>query len=141
MRYFHLAPEKDLSSIYNDGITADNKGEIKIITLREDFLADKFIFDIYAYEILGLDIYCLFQISSDGINSEILDGRIDHLFSDYFKILKQDTIEKRYITPYQSDIKYEGMGLMEGVFPVESQEKFTPDYKQKILEYLKALEA
>ncbi len=140
MRYFHLAPEKDLTSIYNNGITADNKGEIKIIALREDFLMDKFIFDIYAYEVLGLDIYCLFQILSDGINSEILDSQINHLFSDYFKILKQNTIKKRYITPYQSDIKYEGMGLVEGVFPVESQEKFTPDNKQKILEYLKALE-
>jgi hypothetical protein len=31
------------------------------------------------------------------------------------------------------------MGLVAGVFPVENQWKFTPSYKQKILEYFKAL--
>ncbi len=139
MRYFYLAAEKDLNSIYNNGITADNKGEIKIIVLKDDFLMDKTIFDMYAYEVLGLDIYCLFQILESGIRSEILDSNINHLFSDSFKVIKQETIEEKYIAPYESDVNYEGMGLVEGVLPVENPTKFTPSFKQKILEYLKAL--
>lgn len=141
MRYFYLAPEEALNSIYSDGIKADENGEIRIITLKDDFLMDKFIFDVYAYEILELDIYCLFQILDEGIRGELSDGDINHIFSDTFKILKQETIEKKYIAPYGSEAKYEGMGLEEGVLPVENKDKFTAEYKQKILEYLNALDS
>ncbi len=141
MRYFYLAPDEALNSIYTNGIKADEKGEIRIIALKDDFLMDKFVFDVYAYEILNLDVYCLFQILDDGIRGELSDGDINHIFSDTFKILKQETIEKRYIAPHGSESKYEGMGLEEGVFPVENKEKFTPEFKQKILEYLNALDS
>lgn len=141
MRYFYLAPEEALNSIYTNGIKADDKGEIRIITLKDDFLMDKFIFDVYAYEVLNLEVYCLFQVLIIGIRGDLLDGDIDHTFSDAFKILKQETIEKKYIAPYRSESKYEGMGLEEGVFPVESKEKFTPAFKQKILEYMNALDS
>lgn len=141
MRYFYLAPEEALNSIYSDGIKADENGEIRIITLKDDFLMDKFVFDVYAYEVLNLDVYCLFQVLDIGIRGKISGGGIDHIFSDTFKILEQDTIEKKYIAPYSSEAKYEGMGLEVGVFPVENKEKFTPEYKQKILEYLNALDS
>jgi hypothetical protein len=139
MRYFYLASEDQLSSIYTNGIKADEHGEIPIIALNEDFLMDKYIFDVYAYEILRLDIYCLFHILPLGFQGEILDTNIDHIFAGAFKILKQESIERKYIAPYQSLTSYEGMGLVEGVFPVENKDKFTPEYQQKILEYLNAL--
>jgi hypothetical protein len=139
MRYFYLAPEDQLSSIYTTGIKADQHGEIRIITLREDFLMDKYIFDVYAYDVLGLDIYCLFHILPEGCEGEIVDSNINHIFASVFKILKQESIERKYIAPYQSLTSYEGMGLVEGVFPVENKEKFTLLYQQKILEYLKAI--
>lgn len=139
MRYFYLASEDQLSSIYTNGIKADKNGEIKIIALQEDFLMDKYIFDVYAYEVLGLDIYCLFHILPLGFKGKILDSHINHVFASVFKILKQEAIERKYIAPYQSLTNYEGMGLVEGVFPVENKDKFTPQYKQKILEYLIAL--
>jgi hypothetical protein len=140
VRYFYLAPDEELSSIFSSGITANDKGEINIILLKDDFLMDKFIFDVYAYDVLGLDIYCLFQVLYSGINGEITDSDIDHMFSRSFKILKQEKIERLFIAPYKSDTGYEGMGLEEGVFPVENKDKFTPQYKQKILEYLLALD-
>lgn len=140
MRYFYLAPEEEQSSIFTGGITADHRGEIKIIQLKDDFLMDKFIFDMYAFEVLGLDIYCLFQVLYNGISGEITDSDIDHMFSKSFKILKQEKIDRLFIAPYKSDTRYEGMGLEEGMFPVENKDKFTPQYKQKILEYLKALD-
>jgi len=139
MRYFYLASEDQLSSIYTNGIKADKHGEIEIIALQEDFLMDKYIFDVYAYEVLGLDIYCLFHILPLGFQGEILDSKIDHIFAGSFKILKQETIERKYIAAYQSLTSYEGMGLVEGVYPVENKDKFTPEYQQKILEYLNAL--
>ncbi|MCU0288907.1 MAG: hypothetical protein MUF15_21245 [Acidobacteria bacterium] len=139
MRYFYLAPEDQLSSIYTTGIKADKDKEIKIIALQEDFLMDKYIFDIYAYEILGIDVYCLFHVLNLGFQSEILDGNIKHIFAPVFKRLKQDKIERKFIAPYKSLTNYEGMGLVEGVFPVENKDKFTDEYKQKILEYLLAL--
>jgi hypothetical protein len=141
MRYFYLAPEEALNSIYSEGIKADEKGEIRIISLKDDFLMDKFIFDVYAYEVLNLDVYCLFQVLDIGIGGELSDSDIDHIFSDTFKILKQETIEKKYIAPYSSEAKYEGMGLEEGVLPVENKDKFTAEYKQKIQEYLHALDS
>ncbi|MCP4215164.1 MAG: hypothetical protein GY765_10925 [bacterium] len=140
MRYFYSALEKDLSSIYHNGIKADQNGDIKIIILKEGFLMDKFLFDVYADEVLNVDIYCLFIISEKGIRSELIDRPIDHIFSGAFKILKQDHIETEYLSPYISDVNYEGMGLEPGVLPVENRDKFTPDFKQKILEYLKALD-
>ncbi len=139
MRYFYLASEDQLSSIYTTGIKADKNGYIRIIALQEDFLMDKYIFDVYAYEILGLEIYCLFHILPLGFQGEILDSNIDHIFAGAFKILKQETIERKYIAAYQSLTNYEGMGLVEGVFPVENKDKFNPEYQQKILEYLNAL--
>lgn len=140
VRYFYLAPEEELSSIFSDGITADENGEIKIILLKDDFLMDKFIFDLYAYEVLDMEIYCLFQVLYSGIAGEIMDSDIDHMFAKSFKILKQEKIDRQFIAPYKSETGYEGMGLEEGVFPVENKDKFTPQYKQKILEYLKALD-
>ena len=139
MRYFYLAPEDELSTIFTRGIKAEKNGEIKIIVLKDDFLMDKFIFDVYAYEVLKLESYCLFQILFSGIGGELSDSTGEHTFSDCFKMLKQETIERQFIAPYKSEISYEGMGYEEGVFPVENKEKFTPDYKQKILEYLTAL--
>ncbi|HLP60678.1 MAG TPA: hypothetical protein VK186_17680 [Candidatus Deferrimicrobium sp.] len=139
MRYFYVASEDRLSSIYTSGIKADKDKEIKIIALQEDFLMDKYIFDVYAYEVLGLDVYCLFHILPLGFQGEILDSNINHIFARVFKKLIQETIERKYIAPYRSLINYEGMGLVEGVFPVENKDKFTPAYKQKILEYLIAL--
>ena len=46
---------------------------------------------------------------------------------------------EEYNPLYESDIKYEGMGLVKGILPVENPTKFTHDLKQKIPEYLKAL--
>lgn len=140
MRYFYLAPENELSTIFTKGIKADENGEIKIIVLKDDFLMDKFIFDVYANEVLGLEAYCLFQILLSGVGDELSDSDEEHIFSSCFKTLKQEVIERQFIAPYKSDTSYEGMGYEEGVFPVENKEKFTPDYKQKILEYLTALD-
>ncbi len=139
MRYFYLAPENELSTIFTRGINADEKGEIKIIVLKEGFLMDKFIFDVYAHEVLGLETYCLFQVLYNGIGGILSDSDEEHIFSDCFKKLRQDVIDIEFIAPYRSKTSYEGMGYEEGVFPVESKEKFTPDYKQKIRDYLSAL--
>jgi len=140
MRYFYLAPENELSTVFTGGIKADVNGEIKVIVLKDDFLMDKFIFDAYAYEVLGLEAYCLFQVLLSGISGEFSDSDVEHPFSSCFKVLKQETVERQFIAPYNSETSYEGMGYEEGVFPVENKEKFTPEYKQKILEYLSALD-
>lgn len=140
MRYFYLASEGELNGIFHHGVEAKEKSEITIIALRDDFLMDKFVFDVFAHDILGLDVYCLFQISSSGICGEIIDSEINHIFSDSFKILKQDSISRQHMEPYKSSVDYTGMGLMAGDFPVENKDKFTPGYKKKVLEYLKALD-
>lgn len=140
MRYFYLAPEDELSTIFTGGIKADKNGEIKVIVLKDDFLMDKFIFDSYAYEVLGFEAYCLFQVLFSGINGELSDSDVEHPFTSCFKVLKQETIERQFIAPYKSDTSYEGMGYEEGVFPVENKDKFTPEFKQKIREYLTALD-
>ena len=140
MRYFYLAPENELSEIFTGGITADENGLIKLILLKDDFLMDKFIFDVYAHEVLGLDEYCLFQVLYSGITGDISDSESTHLFSDCFKFLNQESVDRQFIAPYKSETSYGGMGFEEGVFPVENKEKFTPDYKQKIREYLDALD-
>lgn len=140
MRYFYLAPENELNEIFTGGIKAGEGGVIKLIALKDDFLMDKFIFDVYAYEVLGLEEYCLFQVLYSGISGEISGSGTAHLFSDCFKVLSQESIDRQFIAPYKSETSYGGMGFEEGVFPVETKEKFTPNYKQKIREYLDALD-
>ncbi|MCP5048282.1 MAG: hypothetical protein GY940_14015, partial [bacterium] len=46
-------------------------------------------------------------------------------------------IERKFLTPFIADQSYEGMGLIEGVLPVENRDKFTDEYKKKVLEYIK----
>ena len=137
MKFYHIAPEARLNTIYNSGIRADDKGEIPIIVLKDDFLLKKFLFDVYAHEVMGLDVYCLFEINQQGVDGPLFEANINSIFSDSFKISKQPHILRKHIKPYKSEESYEGMGLIEGMFPVENKDKFTDQYKRKVLEYLK----
>lgn len=137
MKFYHVAPEAQVEKIYGSGIRTNEKGEIPIIALKDDFLLKKFIFDVYAHEVLELDIYCLFEIRQEGIEGPLLEANINSIFSDSFKIAKQPHIERKYLMPFKTDESYAGMGLIEGVFPVENKDKFTEKYKRKVLEYLK----
>lgn len=140
MKFYHVAPEAQVEKIYGSGIQANEKGEIPIIVLKDDFLLKKFIFDLYAHEVLGVDVYCLFEITPEGVEGSLFESNIDSIFSDSFKISKQPHIERKHLMPFKTDESYEGMGLIEGVFPVENKDNFTKKYKRKVLEYLKELE-
>ncbi|UCH95576.1 MAG: hypothetical protein JSV88_01680 [Candidatus Aminicenantes bacterium] len=137
MKFYHAAPEANIEKIFASGIRANQKGEIPIIVLKDDFLLKKFIFDVYAHEVLGLDVYCLFEIKEEGIRGPLFEANINSIFSDSFKISKQPQIERKHLMPFKTDESYEGMGLIDGVFPVENKDKFTDQYKRKVLEYLK----
>lgn len=137
MKFYHVAPETQVEKIYGSGIQANEKGEIPIIALKDDFLLNKFIFDLYAHEILGVDVYCLFEIIQEGLEGALSDSDIDNIFSDCFKVSGQQSIDRNHLRPFKTDESYAGMGLIEGVFPVENKDKFTDNYKQKVLEYLK----
>jgi hypothetical protein len=139
MKFYHVAPEAQVEKIYGSGIQANEKGEIPIIALKDDFLLKKFIFDLYAHEVLRLDVYCLFEITQEGVEGSLFEADINNIFSDSFKISKQPHIERKYLKPFKTDESYEGMGLIEGVFPVENKDKFTDKYKRKVLEYLKEI--
>jgi hypothetical protein len=137
MKFYHVAPEGQVEKIYRSGIEANEKGEIPVIALKDDFLLKKFIFDLYAHEVLKVDIYCIFEIIPGGFTGPLLQSNIDSIFSDLFKIAKQPQIQRPDLIPFKSDDSYEGMGLIEGVYPVENKDKFTKEYKQKVLEYLR----
>jgi len=136
MKFYHVAPEKEVSDIFNRGIYPNEKGEITIIVLNDNFLMNKYIFDLYAWEVLGVDIYCAFEIQQHGIEGVLSDSGIDSIFSASYKVTKQKSIDRKYLKPFKSVESYEGMGLISGVFPVENKDKFTPTYKQKVLDYL-----
>jgi hypothetical protein len=136
MKFYHVAPEAQVEKIYGSGIQANKKGEIPIIALKDDFLLKKFIFDVYAHEVLRVDIYCLIEITGEGFEGPLFEANINNIFSDSLKISKQPHIESRYLKPFKTDESYAGMGLIEGVFPVENKDKFTEKYKRKVLEYL-----
>jgi hypothetical protein len=86
---------------------------------------------------LKVDIYCIFEITPEGFSGPLVQSNIDSIFSDSFKIVKQPQIQRPDLIPFKTDDSYEGMGLIEGVYPVENKDKFTEEYKQKVLEYLK----
>ena len=130
MKFYHAALEKELNKISND------RGEIPLIVLVDEFMLKKFIFDLYAHEILGVDVYCLFEIKPQGIAGPLLNANIDSIFSSLFKVTQQAHIARKLIIPYQTEESYQGMGLIEGMFPVENKDKFTGEYKQKVLDYL-----
>lgn len=137
MKFYHVAPEAQVEKIFRSGILANEKGEIPVIALKDDFLLKKFIFDLYAHEVLKVDIYCIFEITPEGFAGPLLQSNIKSIFSDSFKNAAQPHIERKALIPFKTDDSYEGMGLIEGVYPVENKDKFTEEYKQKVLEYLK----
>lgn len=136
MKYFYIAPEKQQNDIFQKGIHANESGNITLVVLKDDFLMKKFVFDMYAYEELKLDVYCLFEIAEEGVEGPLFDSQINSLFSDSYKNSKQIHIQPQYLSNYKTDENYQGMGLEKGVFPVEYKDKFTDTYKRKVLEYL-----
>ncbi len=140
MRYFYLAPETELKTIFTNGIKPNEKGEINVIVLRDDFVIDKFMFDLLAHEIHGLNVYCLFTVLLSGIDCEVEPTSIRHIFSGCMKVLRQKSVDPKYLAPYKYDANFESMGYEAGVFPVENKDKFTSDYKKKIFEYISALD-
>lgn len=136
MKYYHVAAENEVDKIYNNGIYANKKNEIILVVLKDDFLLKKFILDVYAHEELGVDTYCAFEISPTGVEGPLFETNIKSIFSGSYKASKQPHIESKYIKPFKGEETYEGMGLINGVFPVENKEKFTDEYKHQVLMYL-----
>jgi hypothetical protein len=141
MKYYHVAEESAVQNIYSKGITPDTANKIILIVLSDSFIMKKFLFDVYAHEVLKTDTYCAFEIDSAGVTGPLSETEINSIFADSFKSCKIPFIERKYVKPFKSEESYEGMGLMEGVFPVENKDKFTDSYKRKVLEYLKEVDA
>jgi len=137
MKFYHVSEESEVQNIYSKGIPANADNEIVLMVLSDSFLMKKFLFDVYAHEVLKADTYCAFEIDPAGVTGPLSETGINSIFADYFKICKMPLIERRYVKPFKSEESYEGMGLMEGVFPVENKDKFTDSYKRKVLDYLK----
>lgn len=137
MKFYHVAPEKELTNLFSHGIKADEAGGIILIRLKEDFILKKFIFDVYAFEELKIETYCAFEVSPHGIASPLMETAINSIFSDSYRFIKQDHIDSNYLKLFKYEETYEGMGLAGGVMPVEHKDKFTDVYKRKVLEYLK----
>ena len=138
MRFFYCAHSEKVGKITQDGIMADENGTIPVIIVDKMFLMHQFVIDSYAYEILGIEEYCYFEISPKGISGEISDTSISDVFAPFYKSLKQRSIQKQFLTPQMTD-RYESMGLGIGIFLVENKDKFNETYKKKILEYAEEL--
>jgi hypothetical protein len=106
--------------------------------VKDTFQMYKFVLDVYAYEVLGLDEYCLFEIALPAISGQVVENDIDNLFVDFFKILIQPAVEPQYLKRITTN-RYEGMSLDVGIHFVENKEKFTTAYKKKILSYYRGL--
>ncbi len=139
MKYYYVAPDTEVDAIYSGGVSSGEKSEIAIIALSDTFLMTKYIFDVYAKEVLGVDIYCAFEVLPGGMQTAVFDSPIKHIFTDVIKVIFQDRIERKSLIPFKTDQSYQGMGLIEGVFPVENQDKFTDAYKNKVVEYIKGV--
>lgn len=139
MKLYYVAPEKDVDRIYNSGVDMRGNPKIPIIALHDSFLMTKYILDVYANDVLEVDVYCAFEIDKNGIETPLFESQLQHVFNDVFKVILQEQIERKYLKPYKTDTSYEGMGFIDGVFPVENREKFDDAYKQKILEYIKEI--
>lgn len=139
MKYYYVAPESEIEMLFTSGITAKGKPEITIIALNDNFLMTKYILDVYAYEVLGVDVYCAFEIMKEGVDTALFNSPIKNTFSEVFKVIYQGHIKKQFLRTIKTDHSYEGMGFIEGVFPVENRDRFTDEYKNKILEYIREL--
>ncbi len=139
MKYYYIAPETEIDTLFSTGVIAKGKPEITIIALNDNFLMSKFIFDVYAYEILGVDVYCAFEIMKEGLETALFNSPIHNTFAEVYKVIYQPHIDKKFLKTIKSDHTYEGMGFIEGVFPVENRDRFTDEYKNKILEYIREL--
>lgn len=139
MKYYYVAPDAEVDRIFNSGIDMRGTPKIPIIVLHDSFLMTKYIMDVYAHDILETDVYCAFEIDMKGIETPLFESEIQHIFKDVFKVVLQEQIARKHLKPFKTDTSYEGMGLIDGVFPVENREKFDDAYKQKVLEYIKGV--
>ncbi|MCP5051209.1 MAG: hypothetical protein GY940_28850, partial [bacterium] len=76
MKYFYVAPDTEVDAIYSNGVSSHGKREITVIALGETFLMTKYLFDVYAHDVLGVDIYCAFEISKDGLQTALFDNAV-----------------------------------------------------------------
>ena len=139
MKYFYAAPVHEGNTISEEGIKSDDRGVIELIALKEGFLMQKFVFDVYSSEVIGSDEYSLFEISPEGIVGQITKTDKENFLADFFIVVMQPFIETVHLKRLTTD-RYEGMGLDIGIHLVENKEKFTDDYKQKILGSYQALD-
>ena len=136
LRFFYCAESKQFNGISKKGIRANMNGQIPIVLIDERFLMYQFVINSYAYEILGLEEYCYFEIAPKGVRGEIIEMNSTDILSPFYKLLKQDTIEPEFLSPQLTD-RYKSMGFDIGAFLVENKENFTDTYKKKILDYAK----
>jgi len=134
MKYYYVAAVSEGNRIAEEGIKADEKGVIKIIVLKDTFIMDKFVLDVYATEIMGVDEYNYFEIVPKGISGQIIESISDNLFAEFFHLLIQPFVEPKHLKR-ATTARYEGMGLDVGIHLVENKEKFDDEYKKKILSY------
>jgi len=125
-----------VNEISQNGIVANKQGFIPLIMLDERFLMYQFVVDSYAFEILGFNEYCFFEIDQKGVKGKISKMDTNDIFAPFYKIVKQEFIGKEYLTPQITD-RYESMGFDIGVFLVENKHNFNEKYKKKVLEYAK----
>ncbi len=138
MKYYYIVPEQQSNRIAEEGIKCDKRGLIDLVAVKDTFLLYKFVLDVYACEVLGLEEYCLFEIALPAISGQVVENDTDNLLVDFFKILIQPAIEPEHLKRISTD-RYEGMGLDVGIHLVESKEKFTKAYKKKVLSYYREL--
>ncbi len=136
MKFFYCSEAAKVNEISQNGITAGDDRTIPIIALDERFLMYQFVVDAYAYEVLEIEEFCFFEISPKGIVGEIGNLKTNDIFAPFYKMLKQNSIDKEHLTPQVTD-RYESMGFGTGVFLVENKQNFSDSYKRKILEYAK----
>lgn len=134
MRFFYCSSSDKVNEISQNGVNSNEDGFIPIIMLDEKFLMYQFVVDSYAFEMLGFKEYCFFEIDQRGIIGKINQLDTEDIFAPFYKIVKQDFIEKEYLIPQITD-RYDSMGFDIGVFLVENKHNFNDKYKKKVLEY------
>jgi hypothetical protein len=101
MKYYHIVKfdRKIIASILKDGLKANEDGEIFLFENKSIQIngVKNFISDHIACNQIFVDEYVMFEIDSEGFNTDLIPDNVAEFAAKWQWILKQHIIEPRFI--------------------------------------------
>lgn len=106
-KYYHITHPKNIKSVLKDGLRANEEGKIFLFENKSISYPSKgggtavvYVADHIAQNQIFLEKYAMFEISSEGIDGDLINDNVAEMGSSFQWIVKQPIISPEYIEPF-----------------------------------------